>query len=175
MMRRISTPAELRLIAILLAAMLAFSAGCASKNTPTADSEAATDTEFSDGMDGDSEMAMEEDVVEVVEIDLPPIYFALDSTEIRGEFRGALEAGAMGLKESGASVVIEGHCDERGSEEYNFALGERRAGAVRKYLFNLGVPMGQMTVISYGEARPAVVGRGESAWSMNRRSEFKVR
>ena len=172
-MRRISIPAELRLIAILLAAVLALSAGCASNNTPTEETDAATDTEFSDGMD-DSAM-VEEVEVEVVEIDLPAIYFDLDSSEIRSEFRSTLEAGGMGLKESGATVVIEGHTDERGSEEYNFALGERRAGAVRKYLFNLGVPMGQMTVISYGEARPAVSGRGESAWSMNRRAEFKVR
>ena len=172
-MRRISTPADRRWIGILLAALLAFGAGCASNTEPTPDTEAATDTEFSDGMDVGMSVVEEVDVVG--EIDLEPIYFDLDSTEIRGEYRGALEAGAMGLKETGATVVIEGHCDERGSEEYNFALGERRAGAVRKYLFNLGVPMRQMTVISYGEARPAVSGRGESAWRLNRRAEFKVR
>lgn len=170
-MRRISIPTDFRLIAILLTTLLALTAGCASTTAPTPDADAPTDTEFSDGMD----VEVEEVQVDVVEIDLPPVYFALDSTDIRAEYRGALEAGAMALKQSGASVVIEGHCDERGSEEYNYALGERRAGAVRKYLFNLGVPMGQMTVISYGEAQPAVRGTGESVWRMNRRADFRVR
>ena len=72
-------------------------------------------------------------------------------------------------------MTIEGHCDERGSEEYNIALGERRAAAVRAYLYNLGVPNEQMTIVSYGEARPAVRGTGETAWQLNRRAQFVVR
>jgi peptidoglycan-associated lipoprotein len=173
-MRRISIPTDFRLIAILLTTLLALTAaGCASNNAPTADTEAPTDTEFSDGMGGG--MEVEEVEVDVTEIDLPPVYFDLDSTEIKREFQSALQAGAMALKESGASIVIEGNCDERGSEEYNFALGERRAGAVRKYLFNLGVPMGQMTIVSYGDTRPAVKGTGEKVWRMNRRADFRVR
>jgi peptidoglycan-associated lipoprotein len=106
---------------------------------------------------------------------MPAIYFDLDKSEIRSEFRNSLAAGARSIKDADARVVIAGHCDERGSEEYNFALGERRAGAVRKYLYNLGVPMGQMTIVSYGETQPAVKGRGEAAWRMNRRAEFKLR
>ena len=86
-----------------------------------------------------------------------------------------LQGAADALRESGASVTIEGHCDERGSEEYNVALGERRANAVRSYLYNLGVPNGQMSVVSYGEARPAVNGTGETAWQLNRRAQFVVR
>jgi peptidoglycan-associated lipoprotein len=173
MMRRISIPTEFRLTAILLTTMLALTAGCASNNAPTADTEAPTDTEFSDGMGGG--MEVDEVEVDITEIDLPPVYFELDSSDVRREFQGALQAGAMALKESGASVVIEGNCDERGSEEYNFALGERRAAAVRKYLFNLGVPMNQMTIVSYGDTRPAVKGTGESVWRMNRRADFRVR
>lgn len=173
-MRQIFSPAGIRLVVILLTALLTLTAGCASNNAPTADTEFDTDSEFSDGMN-DANAVMEEPRMMASDVNLPAIYFALDSTEIRGEFRSGLEVGAMGLKESGASVTIEGHCDERGSEEYNFALGERRAGAVRKYLFNLGVPMNQMTVVSYGEAQPAQSGRGESAWRLNRRAEFKVR
>jgi peptidoglycan-associated lipoprotein len=106
---------------------------------------------------------------------IAPVYFDLDKSEIRSEFGPMLRSAADELKDTGASVVIEGHCDERGSEEYNIALGERRAVAVRKYLYNLGVPMAQMSVISYGEARPAVSGTGETAWQLNRRAEFKVR
>ena len=174
-MRRIFTGAELRLTTILLAVLLAFGAGCASKNAPTADdARPATDSEFNDGMD-DGKSAMDDMRMSASDVNLPSVYFDLDSTEIRSEYRGALESGATGLKQSRATVVIAGHCDERGSEEYNFALGERRAGAVRKYLFNLGVPMDQMTIVSYGEAQPAQSGRGDSAWRLNRRAEFKVR
>jgi peptidoglycan-associated lipoprotein len=175
MMRRISTPAELRLIAILLAALLALTAGCASNNAPSADTDAGTEGGFDDGMMDDANSGMDDARMSASDVMLPAVYFDLDSTEIRSEFRSGLEAGAMGLKDSGATVLIEGHCDERGSEEYNFALGERRAGAVRKYLFNLGVPMAQMTVVSYGEAQPAQSGRGESVWRLNRRADFRVR
>ena len=86
-----------------------------------------------------------------------------------------LEGAASTLRESGASVTIEGHCDERGSEEYNVALGERRADAVRRYLLDLGVDGSQISVVSYGEARPAVNGTGETAWQLNRRAQFVVR
>jgi peptidoglycan-associated lipoprotein len=171
MMRRIFTPTDFRLIAILLTTLLTFAVGCASTNEPVEEIEVDT-TEFDDGM---SDMPEPAPRMSASDVNLPSIYFDLDSTDIKNEYRVGLEAGAMALKESGASVTIEGHCDERGSEEYNFALGERRAGAVRKYLFNLGVPMGQMTVVSYGEAQPAQSGRGESAWRLNRRAEFRVR
>ena len=71
-------------------------------------------------------------------------------------------------------VVIEGHCDERGTEEYNLALGERRARAAYEFLMNLGIPASQMEMVSFGKLHPAVSGGGESAWSKNRRDEFKV-
>ena len=70
-------------------------------------------------------------------------------------------------------MTIEGHCDERGSEEYNLALGERRANAVKRYMVDLGVPSSQLRTVSFGEAKPAVVGHDESAWRYNRRTEFK--
>jgi peptidoglycan-associated lipoprotein len=71
------------------------------------------------------------------------------------------------------NVTIEGHCDERGSDEYNLALGERRAKAVKSYLAALGIAPDRLSTISYGEEMPATVGRDESAWSKNRRAEFK--
>ena len=173
-MRRISTPADFFQITIVMIALLAFTAGCAGNNAPVAE-DVPTDTEFSDGMDEAADTSMDDMRMTASDVNLPPIYFDLDSTEIRSDYRGALELGAAALVESGATVLIEGHCDERGSEEYNVALGERRAGAVRKYLFNLGVPNSQMSIVSYGEARPAVSGGGESAWRMNRRAEFRVK
>jgi len=176
MMRRISNSTELRLIPILLAALLAFAAGCASKNQPVEEVDVEVDSEFSDGsMDPsstrDTMVAVEVDV----DLEVSPVYFDFDSYEIRREFGPMLRAAAEALKDAGASVLIAGHTDDRGSEEYNLALGERRAGAVRKYLYNLGVPMGQMSIVSYGEAQPAVSGSGESVWALNRRAELNLR
>ena len=71
-------------------------------------------------------------------------------------------------------VVIEGHCDERGTEEYNIALGERRANSAKKYLINLGVNPSQLSTISFGEEKPADPGHNEEAWAKNRRDEFVV-
>jgi peptidoglycan-associated lipoprotein len=164
-------------MAILLAVLLAFAAGCASTPEPEDEAMDEVDSEFDDASGG--AMMSETEVVET-DVSMPsftiaPVYFDLDKSEIRSEFGPMLRGAADELKDTGASVVIEGHCDERGSEEYNIALGERRAVAVRKYLYNLGVPMAQMSVISYGEARPAVSGTGETAWQLNRRAEFKVR
>lgn len=166
----------------MLTTLLAFSAGCASTPEPAptvdaADTVQTVDSEFTDASDIGS-MSEASAADENVAIPLPsiePIYFDLDRFEIRSEYGSILRAGADALKESGANVVIEGHCDERGSDDYNVALGEKRAGAVRDYLYNLGVQMSQMSIVSYGEARPAVSGSGETAWSMNRRVAFQVR
>ena len=81
-----------------------------------------------------------------------------------------LDAHASRLASSGKRVVIEGHCDERGTREYNLALGERRANTVRRYLMSRGVSSSQIEVVSYGEERPADYGHNESAWSRNRRA-----
>lgn len=149
-------------------------AGCA-KKAPVADTTPPMDSEFSDGRDGAEDSYAGDTNTGVPVAGIAPVYFALDSSQITSDYQAALSAGAGMLKSSTGQVVIEGHCDERGSEEYNFALGERRASSVRKYLYNLGVPMNQMEIVSYGEARPAVSGYGESAWRLNRRAEFKVR
>lgn len=178
MMRRISNPTELRLIPTLMAVMLAFALstmGCASKNEPVEDTSEPMNSEFSDGAGSGSGADDASSRLSASDITVPPIYFDLDSSEIKAQYEGILQGAAVALDESGATVVVEGHCDERGSEEYNFALGERRAGAVRRYLYNLGVPMAQMSIVSYGEARPAVNGSGESAWRLNRRAQFQVR
>ena len=82
-------------------------------------------------------------------------------------------AAAIKSNEGWGTVTVEGHCDERGSEEYNLALGDRRANAVRRYLIDLGVPASRLRTVSFGEARPAVPGHDENAWRYNRRAEFK--
>lgn len=174
-MRRIETRVKRRWMVILMAALLAFAAGCASKNVPVEETSDMSDSEFSDGSDDASRMDPRDTGIRASDIGMSPVYFALDSSAIQSEYNAGLQAGANAIKASGANVVIEGHCDERGSEEYNFALGERRASAVRKYLYNLGVPMSQMSIVSYGETQPAVTGTGESVWRLNRRAEFKAR
>ncbi|MFW5791989.1 MAG: peptidoglycan-associated lipoprotein Pal, partial [Desulfohalobiaceae bacterium] len=120
--------------------------------------------------------AEREALIEKVSTDIAePVYFAFDSFEISQEARGKLERKANVLKQhQDLSLVIEGHCDERGTEEYNLALGERRARAAYEYLILLGVDSGRMQIISYGEERPADTDSNEAAWSRNRRCEFKV-
>jgi peptidoglycan-associated lipoprotein len=106
-------------------------------------------------------------------IGIPAIYFDYDSSSIRRDQRSIVEANASELKTSGTQrVVLAGHCDERGSDEYNLALGERRANAVRKHLIDLGIEGSRLDTVSYGEDQPAVAGSSESAWRMNRRVEF---
>lgn len=103
------------------------------------------------------------------------VFFAYDSSELTDEARDTLAKQAEWLgHHSRARVNIEGHCDERGTREYNLALGERRANAVKSYLMALGVPASRMNSISYGKERPAVVGNSDSAWSQNRRGVMTV-
>lgn len=106
---------------------------------------------------------------------LRPIYFEYNKSNIRPEYQPALENISKWMDKKGeAQLLVEGHCDERGTDEYNLALGERRALAVRRYLVALGVPSDRVHTISYGEEKPTVPGSDESAWSKNRRAEFKV-
>jgi peptidoglycan-associated lipoprotein len=102
------------------------------------------------------------------------IYFDFDSSEIRPEYASVVAAQAQRLASNPAQRVrLEGHTDERGSREYNIALGERRAQAVRRALMLQGVADAQVVTVSYGEERPAVEGTDEGAWSKNRRVEFR--
>ncbi len=106
---------------------------------------------------------------------LSTIYFDYNSFEITSEGKSLLQHNAEYLRQNpNLRALIEGHCDERGTEEYNQALGERRALSVREYLINQGISSSRIDIISYGELRPAVEGSGESAWSRNRRAEFKI-
>lgn len=101
------------------------------------------------------------------------IYFGLDRYDVTDEYRSLVEAHAGYLRSSpSAAVTLEGHTDERGSREYNIALGERRSNAVRDLLVALGASASQITTVSYGEEKPASDCHDESCWSQNRRVEI---
>lgn len=104
---------------------------------------------------------------------LQTVYFDYDQSEIRPSERAKLQANAQFIRDNqNFRVLIAGHCDERGTREYNMALGERRASATMQYLVSLGVPRERVDIISYGEEQPAEMGSTESAWQLNRRAVF---
>lgn len=102
------------------------------------------------------------------------VYFALDSDAIDEGAQAALDANVRVLKATTGDFVIEGHCDERGTAEYNQSLGERRAKAVLQYFSDQGVATSRIAMVSYGKDRPKVEGSDEQAWSKNRRAEFSL-
>lgn len=104
-----------------------------------------------------------------------PVYFAFDSYALPPSEEAKVQQVAQHLQQNATHVVVvEGHCDERGSNEYNLALGENRAQAVRSYLVNLGIGGERIQTRSFGEEKPAVAGSGEEAWHLNRRGEFAL-
>lgn len=103
------------------------------------------------------------------------INFDFDKSNIRPDAREIMKGNAdIFLKNGATEIVIEGYCDERGTAEYNMALGERRAQEAKKYLTNLGIKASQMKTVSYGEERPLDPGNNEEAWAKNRRAHFVV-
>jgi peptidoglycan-associated lipoprotein len=103
------------------------------------------------------------------------VHFDFDKSDIRPDAAEVLQRKVTVLREyPGVELRIEGHCDERGSNEYNLALGQRRAEAVRRYLVSYGVDVGRFATISYGEERPTARASNEEAWAQNRRAEFRV-
>jgi peptidoglycan-associated lipoprotein len=106
---------------------------------------------------------------------LRPVFFELDSSDVNEAGRTTLQANAAVLKKYSTWVItIEGHCDERGTAEYNLALGERRAVAARQYLISLGLDANRLRTVSYGSEFPFDPGHEESAWSRNRRAHFVI-
>ncbi|MCW5200334.1 peptidoglycan-associated lipoprotein Pal [Desulfobulbus sp. F4] len=102
-----------------------------------------------------------------------PVYFEYDSSKIEGDQVSRIEHDGDFMKQNNEKKVrVEGNCDERGTREYNLALGERRANAAKKYLINLGVEAGRLTTVSWGEEKPLVFGQDEQSWAQNRRADF---
>ena len=110
-----------------------------------------------------------------LKIALEKIYFDFDSAILSKEARQTLVNNAEKIRQASKIMIsIEGNCDERGSDEYNLALGERRAQAAMQYLVTLGIPETRLSVISYGKEKPAVAGHDEASWAQNRRDEFVI-
>ncbi len=111
----------------------------------------------------------------VTDVSFEPVYFDFDSTVVPQGELGKIEAVAAHLTEQpNRVVVVEGHCDDRGSNEYNLSLGENRAIIVRNYLVQSGIAADRIQTRSYGEEKPAVSGEGNEVWSKNRRGEFAI-
>jgi peptidoglycan-associated lipoprotein len=148
-------------------------AGCRSTGSEAGPGDGGvTGSEFDDGGMSGSDQAGQRGRA----IGLETVYFDYDSFQIRDDARPLLKGNAQTImsKTQWPTVVVEGHCDERGSDEYNLALGERRAEQVKRYLVDLGVPASKLETVSFGEANAAVQGHDESAWRYNRRSEFAL-
>ena len=133
------------------------------------------DTEGSLDSAGVGERPFEEYCTRCTDVDFAPVYFGFDSTVVpQGEI-GKIDEVAQHLgSHADRVVVVEGNCDERGSNEYNMALGENRASIIRNYLVQSGVDASRIQTRSFGEEKPAVVGSDESAWAQNRRGEFVI-
>jgi peptidoglycan-associated lipoprotein len=113
--------------------------------------------------------------VEVTNMDLPDVYFDLDKYNLSEETKAALAKSVEVLKNNSKTVIqVEGHCDERGTVEYNLALGQKRATAVRNYLVIAGIDSARIFTISYGKEKPLDPGHNEEAWAKNRRAHFVV-
>jgi len=156
-----------------LGAFVAFGAfGCTKKQVVKAEEEVTKPAEEAPKKEEPVPQAVR---AEDIERQVQTIYFDFDKYEIRSGDAEILKEDSRVLKENASlKVKIEGHCDERGSVEYNLALGERRAKAARDYLVTLGIKRQRLSTISYGEERPADPGHDESAWEKNRRAEFRV-
>lgn len=162
-------------LALVLAVLVA-ATGCSKKEvqtTPDRDRTepvAATDSPTDDTMDDTAGTVTREEAMAMIG---DMIFFDFDRSELRPEARTTLQQKSEILRQyPDIRVRIEGHADERGTVEYNLALGERRADSARTYLIDLGIDPDRLTTISYGEERPLAEGQNEAAWQQNRRDEF---
>src|SRR5262245_2317392 len=106
---------------------------------------------------------------------LGDVFFELDKSDLSAEGRSSLQKDADWMKRWGSTIVtVEGHCDSRGSSEYNLALGDRRAAAVKEYMTSLGIPANRLTVVSKGKEQPFCSEENESCWQQNRRGHFVI-
>ena len=150
-------------LVLVMSLVLGIGAGCAKKTT-----EVPAETPMVDSAATAVDMAAQTITDGIV-------YFDFDKYDVKPEYREMLRQKAELMRQyPGIRVRIEGNCDERGTQEYNLALGERRARAAYEYMVMLGVNPSQLEMISYGKERPAVQGTGEQVWSMNRRDDFRV-
>jgi peptidoglycan-associated lipoprotein len=170
--------------AALLASALASSTGCSifggggdedmNGSGGFSDGSGSSDGTIGGGNDGFGSEGIPGRGQQVAELET--IYFDYDRALVRDDQKPTLRSNSEAIvsNTSWRTVVIEGHTDERGTEEYNLALGERRANAARQYLIDSGIPSARLDTVSFGEAQAAAQGHDESAWKWNRRAEFRV-
>lgn len=166
-----------RALVLMMALMLAaFVLGCGGGSSTDAP---ATDPEPTEAPPPIEETPTETEPVESEVMGDPilnDVFFAFDKYNLSAEAKGTLEANAGELRtHSDTAIIIEGHCDERGTKSYNLALGEKRANAAKDYLVALGISPSRITVISYGKERPFDPGHTEAAWAKNRRAHFNIK
>ena len=157
------------------ATLVFFLAACSTTPKGTADSSgsgsSSSSSDVSSSTSSDSvniEPGSQEDLIVNVG---DRVFFNYDSSDLDGDAQELLQDQVAWLKQySDVSIIVEGHCDERGTREYNLALGEKRAQSVKNYLISLGISSDRVSTISYGKERPAVVGSNDGAWAQNRRS-----
>lgn len=160
-----------RFLTVALVASLALAAGCAKKPRPTTDVVKQPPVTQQQAPAEPSKPA-EPAVTEVV---LTDVFFDYDRYNLREDARLALQGNAQLLmQKADLRLLLEGHCDERGTVEYNLALGDRRAQSVKNFLIEFGVDASRLRTISYGEERPFDHGHDEAAWSQNRRVHFVI-
>ncbi|MDC0058247.1 peptidoglycan-associated lipoprotein Pal [Pelagibacteraceae bacterium] len=160
------------------ALLLSFLAACSTTPKDTADSSgsgstsASSDVSSSDSSSSGETASIEPGSQEDLIVNVGDrVFFNYDSAELDSDAQELLQDQVAWLKQySEVAIIIEGHCDERGTREYNLALGEKRAQSVKNYLINLGISSDRVSTISYGKERPAVVGSNDGAWAQNRRS-----
>ena len=165
-------PVAAKATSLIFAAL--FLAACSSTDTSDADAAAEAAAAEAAAAEAAAEAAAAQQALEDAADAVGTVfYFEFDSSALTDSARTAVDAHIAALLGNDASVRLEGHTDERGTREYNLALGERRANAVRDYMVANGVPSYRIETISYGEENPAAYGSGESNWQQNRRVELK--
>ncbi|MBN0986069.1 peptidoglycan-associated lipoprotein Pal [Amphritea pacifica] len=159
--------------ATALALTVVWAAGCSTTNTTDTDTM-GSDTAPATTTQAVSDSSMSGTTMADVKNLATVFYFDFDQTQVKPEAVAALRGHAKYLADNpSASVVLEGHADERGTREYNMALGERRAQAIARVLTVNGVSSSQIELVSFGEEKPVVMGHNESSWAQNRRVELK--
>ena len=168
-----------RALVTCVLAMSMLAPGCAKKaaTTPPAPPPAPAQTQTPPTPPPTPETKPETPTPKVIgSSDFEPAFFDFDSYSLREDARGALDKDAKVLRDNAdVKITIEGHCDERGTSEYNQALGERRAQAARDYLTNAGIDGSRLQTVSYGKERPFDPGHDEAAWAKNRRAHIVTR
>jgi peptidoglycan-associated lipoprotein len=167
-----------RVTLVLVAAIALLAAGCARKQQEAPPAPPPTPPQTTPTTPPPAPPAQPEtpSAPQLTSGDFRPAFFDYDSAVLRSDARSVLDANAKLLRDNaGANVTIEGHCDERGTVEYNQALGEQRAMAARDYLVAAGISASRIQVVSYGKERPFDSGHDESAWAQNRRAHFVLR